>query len=181
LGFVLQDAAALPPLASKAVVSQVVMPASQSLHWPIPPPRDWLAAAALRSYFSVRRILCAGDVFAVPLPLHPAAGAGPGTAGQGRDTGGGAAGQDRDTGGGSGCESDESQDGALATATACGAPVILFFVHTLEVRSFIAKDIKGALCALVIRLQVVYNQPDETLSRSSLMYMSNANFPIAVH
>jgi len=35
--------------------------------------------------------------------------------------------------------------------------------------------VKGALCALVKRLRVPYNQNDETLSRNSLMYMSKAN------
>jgi len=41
--------------------------------------------------------------------------------------------------------------------------------------------VKGALCACVIRLRVSYSQNDETLSRNSLMYMSKANLPIAVH
>ena len=40
---------------------------------------------------------------------------------------------------------------------------------------------EGALCAEVIRLRVSYHPNDETLSRNSLMNMSNANFPIAVH
>jgi len=40
--------------------------------------------------------------------------------------------------------------------------------------------VEGALCAYVIRLRVFYTQNDETLSRTSLTYMSNANLPIAV-
>jgi len=41
--------------------------------------------------------------------------------------------------------------------------------------------LKGALCAQLIRLQASSNQNDKTLSRNSLMYMSKANLPIAVH
>ena len=42
------------------------------------------------------------------------------------------------------------------------------------------EGVKGALWAEVKRLGVSYNPNDETLSRDSLMYMSNANLPIAV-
>jgi len=42
--------------------------------------------------------------------------------------------------------------------------------------------VKGALCALVIRIRVSYNQNDETLSRNSLRYLSKeANSTIAVN
>jgi len=37
---------------------------------------------------------------------------------------------------------------------------------------------KGALCAYVIRLQVSYNQDDETLSQNLLSYLSKADLPI---
>jgi len=40
--------------------------------------------------------------------------------------------------------------------------------------------LEGALCAYVIRLGVSLTQNDETLSRSSLRCLSNANLPIAV-
>ena len=40
---------------------------------------------------------------------------------------------------------------------------------------------KDALCVLLIGLRVSYNQNDETLSRNSLMYITKANLPTAVH
>ena len=43
------------------------------------------------------------------------------------------------------------------------------------------KNVKGALCAQVIRLRVSYNQNDETRSRNSLRYLSKANLPIVCH
>jgi len=45
----------------------------------------------------------------------------------------------------------------------------------------VCRLVKGALCAYVKRLRVSYNQNDETLSRSSLRYLSKANLAIAVH
>jgi len=40
---------------------------------------------------------------------------------------------------------------------------------------------KGALCVESIRLRISYNQNDETLSRNSLRYLSNANLLMPVN
>jgi len=42
-------------------------------------------------------------------------------------------------------------------------------------------QLKGALCAYVIRSRVSFTQNDETLSRNLLRYLSKANLPMAVH
>ena len=40
---------------------------------------------------------------------------------------------------------------------------------------------QGALCASGIRFRVSYTQNDETLSRNSLRYVSEANLPMAIN
>jgi len=42
-------------------------------------------------------------------------------------------------------------------------------------------EVKGALCAEVIRIRVSSNQNDEALRRNSLMYMSKVNLTTAVN
>jgi len=41
-------------------------------------------------------------------------------------------------------------------------------------------DLKGALCAKVIRLRVSDKYTDETLCQNSLRYLSNANVPLVI-
>lgn len=122
----------LPAYARRAIVSPVMMPPPSSLSWPPGMHHDRVAAAALRRHFRHRRVLCAGDVFAVPLLPHSESGLGV-QARHGSEAGT-AAGDEGPSGDGACCssESDQSDDEAAAVVAACGAPALLFLVHALE-------------------------------------------------
>jgi hypothetical protein len=132
----------LPAYARQAVVSLVSMPPPSSLSWAPQLHHDKLTATALRNHFGHRRVLCAGDVFAVPLPPHSASGlrargrqgsqAGAAAGGDERQNSDNEGGSSVNGDGGSGVESDASDDEAAAVVATCGAPALLFLVHALE-------------------------------------------------
>jgi len=71
--------------------------------------------------------------------------------------------------------------------TACPAATELLPLHLKSTGRLVSRlisfegvpitvRVKRALCTYAIRLRDSYNQNDETLSRNSLVYMSNASF-----